>query len=67
MSPNRSSVTPFIAETTTPKCSKLILALTTATLAVFALLGLFSPFSVFILIFMLGFLAFQFGANALKS
>jgi hypothetical protein len=47
--------------------SKLILAVATATLAAFALLGLFSPFGIFILIFMFGFLAFQFGASALKS
>ncbi len=47
--------------------SKLILGLATAALAALALLGLFSPFGIFMLIFMLGFLAFQFGANALKS
>lgn len=47
--------------------SKLILGLATAALATLALLGLFSPYSIFILIFMFGFLAFQFGASALKS
>lgn len=47
--------------------SKLILGLATAALATLALLGLFSPYNLFILLFMFGFLAFQFGASALKA
>ncbi len=76
--PSSTSLLGFIASAMLSVCvaatvtrdnprSKLILALATATLAVFALLGLFSPFGIFILIFMFGFLAFQFGAGALKS
>jgi hypothetical protein len=47
--------------------SRRILGLATGLLAALALVGHFSPLNVFMLLFMVGFLAFQFGANALKS